>query len=277
MIDIINLAQDVKIADNLYSKITENQYLKSFFSLFSLDPTSIKTQINKFTAEIFDINFAESVKLTFFTLKSVIHSILVIILSVHMLKEWSEWRNKIIYLSNKCTPSNTDRVIIFIDNFNNGFQGWLLGQFRVSIILSLYYMICFYYLKLKGWVVLSLICGFSSFVPYLGDVVTILSIAFSLLVGKQIFLNIVVAVSCWVILGHCLGSYILTPVLIKKHAGVSPMQIIFGILLFSEFFGAFGLILNVPIWVIVNSFIQAFIFQEPQRQGVEAQNEKNKQ
>lgn len=191
-----------------------------------------------------------------------IHIIAIFVIALHILKE--SWREKTIEACDAIdlSNSNKEKVMNFITYFDYGFRGWLNGQVFISLILSIYYLLCFSFLQLKASIVLALICGFAGFLPYLGDCITTFAVLLSSLFTPNLSFHKIIIIILWIILGHCIGSYGLTPVLMKKHTGVSALQIICGILVFSHFFGILGVVLNVPIWVMINSFFNAFIIND---------------
>lgn len=237
-----------------------------------IDFSDIKALVDRIAAEILGVrnvsftmtlNIETIANTTGSTIHSTVRGILIIAMSAHLLKEWNGWHGKVLSICSRINlcDNSIEKVTTFMNKFDQGFKGWLLGQLLISIILSVYYCLCFSFIKLKGSVLLAIVCGFTAFIPYLGDIITAIAVALSMALSEKVTTAIILAVILWIIFGHCLGSYALTPVFMKKHAGVSPIQVIIGILLFSRLFGVLGVVLNVPMWVIINSAIEAFLFK----------------
>lgn len=234
-----------------------------------IDLSDIKALVDRIAAEILGarnvstLNIETIANTTGSTIHSTVRGILIVAMSAHLLKEWNGWHGKVLSICSRINlcDNSIEKVTTFMNKFDQGFKGWLLGQLLISIILSVYYCLCFSFIKLKGSVLLAIVCGFTAFIPYLGDIITAIAVALSMALSEQVTTAIILAVILWIIFGHCLGSYALTPVFMKKHAGVSPIQVIIGILLFSRLFGVLGVVLNVPMWVIINSAIEAFLFK----------------
>jgi predicted PurR-regulated permease PerM len=194
--------------------------------------------------------------------KLVLHDLfkilLVLIVSFHILREWYKWPFRFLNMSNNSILSQyRNNIRIFIILFNNGMQNWIKGQLLVSFILSLYYGACFYLLDINASIILGIVFGLSSFVPYIGDIVTYICIGLAMCYSSITVFKFILAIS-FILLGHSLGSHLLTPLFVGMHTGIHPIQIILGLLVYSKLFGVIGVILNIPLSIIINSIIKSF-------------------
>jgi predicted PurR-regulated permease PerM len=185
---------------------------------------------------------------------------LLIVSSIHIVRDWFKWESRIVLLF---SITNIKKIYIqkFCANFANSMRSWIVGQIVVSIVLSVYYALSFYLIKVPVAILIGIVFGFACFIPYLGDVFAFGGM-FWILSSISATLFMIVGVILVSIVGHIFGSHILTPWIIGSHTGLHPIQIILGFLVYSKLFGVWGVILNIPISILINSIFKAIFYKE---------------
>ncbi|MGA2549032.1 MAG: AI-2E family transporter [Burkholderiaceae bacterium] len=127
---------------------------------------------------------------------------------------------------------------------------FLRGQLSVMLILAAYYSIT---LAVAGFDValpVGVFTGLLVFIPYVGFAtgLTLALLAALLQFGSLYGLGAVLLIYG---LGQVLESFFLTPKLVGKRLGMSPLAVIFALLAFGELFGFFGVLLALPASAIV--------------------------
>ena len=138
--------------------------------------------------------------------------------------------------------------------------GFIRGQLVVSTILSLYYIAAFTSMRLELGLVLGLMAGFFNIVPYLGIVsvlVLTLLIAFIHGAAPATFIGIGAIFA----FGMGMEGSFLTPRIVGRKVGLSPLTLIVALLVGGELLGLAGMLLAVPIAAISKVFLGAFITQ----------------
>lgn len=142
-------------------------------------------------------------------------------------------------------------------------QSYLRGTLINSIILTVIYSVCLYFIGVKYPLLLGFISGIASFVPYVGLIVsvavTLVVTLFGDLIGQRIFFVAIMYVAVKIF-----EDFFLVPNIIGKQVGLNPIVLILSITLFGHFFGLLGIIVAVPISaVLVTLFTRRFLDEPP--------------
>ncbi len=127
---------------------------------------------------------------------------------------------------------------------------FLRGQFLVMLALGVIYSIGLWLIGLKFALLIGLIAGLVSFVPYLGLIVGIgiagLAILFQTGDAFQLFWVLLVFGSAQMVEGM-----LLTPLLVGERIGLHPVAVIFAVLAGGQLFGFFGVLLALPVAAVL--------------------------
>jgi predicted PurR-regulated permease PerM len=128
--------------------------------------------------------------------------------------------------------------------------GFLRGQGMVCLSLATFYAIGLTLAGLDFGLVVGLIAGFLSFIPYVGSLVgLVLSVGLALAQFDSWISVGVVAVVFFV--GQALEGNVLTPKLVGEKVGLHPVWVMFALLAGGALFGFVGVLLAVPVAAIV--------------------------
>lgn len=133
--------------------------------------------------------------------------------------------------------------------------GFLRGQLLVMLILGVLYAIGLRLIGLDLGILIGLIGGLLTFVPYLGPATVIVLGGIAALVqfgDWQHLAGLLVVFS----VGQVIESYILTPKLVGNRIGLHPMAVIFAVLAGGQLFGFFGMLLALPVAAIANVLLR---------------------
>ncbi len=126
-------------------------------------------------------------------------------------------------------------------------SGFVRGQTLVCLILGLYYAIALTITGLNFGLLIGLISGLITFIPYVGSL-TGLVLGVGVAVA-QFWPNAmpIVAVLGVFIVGQLAEGNLLSPRLVGERIGVHPVWLIFALLAFGYLFGFVGLLVAVPL------------------------------
>jgi predicted PurR-regulated permease PerM len=128
--------------------------------------------------------------------------------------------------------------------------GFLRGQGAVCLTLAVFYAVGLTLAGLDFGLVVGLIAGFLSFIPYVGSMIgLVLSVGLALAqFDSWISVAIVAAVF---FVGQAIEGNFLTPKLVGDRVGLHPVWVMFALLAGGALFGFVGVLLAVPVAAIV--------------------------
>ncbi|MBM3775570.1 MAG: AI-2E family transporter [Acidobacteria bacterium] len=119
------------------------------------------------------------------------------------------------------------------------------GQLRVSLALSVLYGIGFAILRLPAWPLIAPLCGFLNLIPVFGAIISMILALGVMWLGGGTLYQIIAVLGVWVVVQGIEGFY-LTPRILGRQLGMSPMLVFAGVLFGGAFFGPLGVLLAVP-------------------------------
>ena len=133
--------------------------------------------------------------------------------------------------------------------------GFLRGQFLVMLILGVLYAIGLWGVGLDLGILIGIVAGLLTFVPYLGpaSIVVFGGIAAMVQFGDWQHLAGVAVVFT---VGQIIESYWLTPKLVGDRIGLHPMAVIFAVMAGGTLFGFLGMLLALPVAAVVNVLLR---------------------
>ena len=171
---------------------------------------------------------------------------LVPVLSFYFLRDWDVMVAQIRELLPRPIEPTVSRLARSSDEMLGGF---LRGQLAVMVSLGIVYTIGLWLVGLDLALLIGLIAGLVSFVPYLGVITGLLFSVIAALVqyGDGIHVLMVLAVFT---VGPLLESFVLIPKLVGDKIGMHPVGVIFALMAGGELFGFLGILLALPMSAI---------------------------
>jgi predicted PurR-regulated permease PerM len=128
--------------------------------------------------------------------------------------------------------------------------GFLRGQGTVCLSLAVFYALGLTLAGLDFGLVVGLIAGFLSFIPYVGSLVgLVLSVGLALAQFDNWISVVIVAAVFFV--GQAIEGNVLTPKLVGERVGLHPVWVMFALLAGGALFGFVGVLLAVPVAAVV--------------------------
>lgn len=126
-------------------------------------------------------------------------------------------------------------------------SGFVRGQSGVCLILGSYYALCLSLVGLNFALLIGLISGLISFIPFVGSMT-------GLMLGMGVAAaqfwpswTPIVAVLAIFLVGQFVEGYILAPKLVGENVGLHPVWLMFAMFSFGYLFGFVGLLVAVPV------------------------------
>ena len=127
---------------------------------------------------------------------------------------------------------------------------FLRGQLLVMLALGMIYSIGLWFVGLNVALVVGMIAGLASIVPYLGFIIGIASaIAAALVQFGDVTTFVYIAIVFGI--GQALESMLLTPMLVGDKIGLHPVAVIFAIMAGGQLFGFVGILVALPVAAMI--------------------------
>lgn len=125
--------------------------------------------------------------------------------------------------------------------------GFVRGQAAVCVILGTFYAVALTLTGLNFGVLIGLISGLITFIPYVGSMTgLVLSAGVAVAQFWPDYTWIVVVIVIFFV-GQFIEGNVLSPKLVGESAGLHPVWVIFALLAFGYLFGFVGLLVAVPV------------------------------
>jgi len=164
-----------------------------------------------------------------------------------LLKDWAQILSKTLWL---VPEKHRENVREASREVHITLQGYLQGQLRVMLALSVYYSLGLLIAGFSSWLSIGLISGLLVFIPYAGFALGVLLALVSGLLELG-WMQTLIAVGIIYGLGQLLESFVLTPKLVGDRVGLHPLAVIFALVFFGALFGFFGILIAVPLAAVI--------------------------
>ena len=182
--------------------------------------------------------------------------VLIPVIAFYFMRDWDILVEKIDHLIPRHIEPLVSRLARESDEVLAAF---MRGQLLVMACLATIYSLGLWAAGLELALLVGLVAGLVSFVPYLGFIVGILAAviaAFMQLHDASLLLPIAVVFG----IGQLMESMLLTPLLVGDRIGLHPVAVIFAILVGGQLFGFVGILIALPVSAVVMVLLR-YIYQ----------------
>lgn len=177
---------------------------------------------------------------------------LIPVVAFYLLRDWDILVAKILNLFPSRYQTRTKMLATECDEVLGAF---LRGQLLVMLALSMIYAVGLWIVGLDLALLVGLIAGLASIVPYLGFVVGIIAATVAGVMQFGLSIDLV-----WIGLvfgfGQAIEGMVLTPLLVGDRIGLHPVAVIFAILAGGQLFGFVGVLIALPVAAVIMVFIR---------------------
>jgi len=173
--------------------------------------------------------------------------VLIPVLTFYLLRDWDILVERV----HELIPRRIEATVATLARESDEVLGaFLRGQLTVMLGLAAIYAAGLWLVGLDLALLLGLLAGLVSFVPYLGFVVGIVAAGIAALLQFQDLFHLLPVVAVFAI-GQAVEGMLLTPILVGDRIGLHPVAVIFAVLAGGQLFGFFGILLALPIAAVV--------------------------
>ncbi len=173
--------------------------------------------------------------------------LLMLVVTFYLLRDWDYLMAKIHAL----LPRKNEKVIVTLAKESDEILGaFFRGQMLVMLALSVVYTIGLMLVGLDTALLIGVLAGLVSFVPYLGFIVGIVVAGIAVLIQFQEIMPLFY-VAIVFMTGQMLEGMLLTPWLVGEKIGLHPVAVIFSVLAGGQLFGFVGVLLALPVAAVI--------------------------
>ncbi|MDD4914291.1 MAG: AI-2E family transporter [Methylococcales bacterium] len=173
--------------------------------------------------------------------------VLIPVISFYLLRDWDNLMMQIHDLFPRRYSRIVGRLAKEADEVLGAF---LRGQFYVMLAMGLIYSLGLWLIDLQLALLIGMLAGLISFVPYMGIIVGLVTACLAALLQFQNVLHIMPVLIVFAV-GYSLESMLLTPWLVGNRIGLHPVAVIFAVLAGGQLFGFLGVLLALPLASVV--------------------------
>lgn len=169
------------------------------------------------------------------------------VITFYMLRDWDTF---MAYIRDLLPRSAEPTIATVAKESDEVLGAFLRGQLLVMLGLGTIYSFGLWLVGVEFALLIGLLAGFLSFVPYLGFVIGVLVAGLAVMFQTQDIVDLVLVLLVFGI-AQVIEGTILTPLLVGERIGLHPVTVIFAVLAGGQLFGFFGVLLALPVAAII--------------------------
>lgn len=140
--------------------------------------------------------------------------------------------------------ASRNEVDYLLDKLSETLYSFINGTFWLSILLFIVSYIGFAIIGINAPILIAFVCVITNLIPYIGPYIGA-AVAAAIGFTQSPFIGIVTLV--FILIVQMIEGNFLQPLVMSKKMNLSPVTILVSLLLFSNFFGIFGMVVATPI------------------------------
>ncbi|HIG41151.1 MAG: AI-2E family transporter [bacterium] len=236
---------------------TTSPFLIEHFGIdpFDLNMTRLKSQLTENWTKVGGVAQKLILQLTssgYSIALSLANIALIPVVSFYLMRDWDVL---VGYLREMLARDVEETVVGLVKECDEVLSAFLRGQMLVMFVLGCIYSTGLMMLGLDLALLIGMLAGLASIVPYLGFFVGITAATFAAIVQFQDSFVLIYVVIIFGV-GQALEGMVLTPLLVGDRIGLHPVAVIFAILAGGQLFGFTGILLALPVAAVVMVFMR---------------------
>lgn len=179
---------------------------------------------------------------------------LIPVVSFYLMRDWDEI---VAYIRDVLPRKSESTVVELVQECDEVLSAFLRGQMLVMTLLGIIYSVGLMFVGLELALLIGMLAGLASIVPYLGFIVGILAASVAAVIQYQEFFPLIYVAIVFGI-GQALEGMVLTPLLVGDRIGLHPVAVIFAILAGGQLAGFTGILLALPVAAVVMVFVRYY-------------------
>lgn len=175
--------------------------------------------------------------------------VLVPILMFYFLYNWDE---RLVKMRHMIPNRYILSVYRIAKESDEALMSFIKGQLLVMVLLGMVYAVQLQLIGLKVGLIIGMMAGIASFVPYLGFTLGFIAAIIAGLFQFGVdWVHLVLIVGAFMV-GQAVEGYVLQPLLLGDKIGLSPLWVIFAVLAGAALAGIAGMLIALPLAAVLN-------------------------
>ena len=188
--------------------------------------------------------------------------VLIPVVAFYLLRDW----DRLVGTIDRMLPRSIEPTIAHLAHESDKVLGaFVRGQLLVMLALGIFYGAGLSLVGLSVGLLIGIVAGLLSFVPYLGFIVGFGAAVIAVLVQYGDWAHLLIICGVFVV-GQLLEGYVLVPKLVGDKIGLHPVAVIFSVLAGGYLFGFLGVLLALPaasvIMVLLRYLLERYRLSE---------------
>jgi len=179
---------------------------------------------------------------------------LIPVVSFYLMRDWD---TIVVYVRDMLPRDAEQTATRLLTESDEVLSAFLRGQLLVMALLGAIYSIGLMLVGLELALLIGMLAGLASIVPYLGFIVGIIAASIAAVIQYQEFYPLLYIAIVFGI-GQAMEGMVLTPLLVGDRIGLHPVAVIFAILAGGQLFGFTGILLALPVAAVVMVFVRYY-------------------
>lgn len=174
--------------------------------------------------------------------------VLIPIIAFYFLLDWERMLDSMRRLIPRKYEKST---LTIVGECHEVLGAFVKGQFLVMFLLGVVYAMGLQLIGLEVGIIIGMIAGLASIIPYLGFAVGIISAVIACLFQFGIDWVHLALVLVVFMVGQAIEGYILQPFLLGDKIGLSPVAVVFAVLAGAQLAGLLGMLIALPVAAVI--------------------------
>ncbi|QPF32918.1 AI-2E family transporter [Acinetobacter lwoffii] len=174
--------------------------------------------------------------------------VLIPIIAFYFLLDWDRMLDSLRRLIPRPYEKTT---LTIVSECHSVLGAFVKGQFLVMVLLGVVYAVGLQLIGLEIGLIIGMIAGLCSIIPYLGFAVGIIAAVIATFFQFGIDWWQLVLVGIVFMVGQAVEGYILQPFLLGDKIGLSPVAVVFAVLAGAQLAGFLGMLIALPVAAVI--------------------------
>ena len=144
-----------------------------------------------------------------------------------------------------------EQTLVIVKECHSVLGAFVKGQFLVMVLLGVVYAMGLQLIGLEVGLIIGMVAGLCSIIPYLGFAVGIIAAVIASLFQFGIDWMQLLLVGVVFMIGQAVEGYILQPFLLGDKIGLSPVAVVFAVLAGAQLGGFLGMLIALPVAAVI--------------------------
>ncbi|WP_180000987.1 chloramphenicol efflux transporter CxpE [Acinetobacter sp. YH12255] len=174
--------------------------------------------------------------------------VLIPIIAFYFLLDWDRMLGSL----HRLIPRPYEKITLnIVSECHSVLGAFVKGQFLVMVLLGVVYAVGLQLIGLEIGLIIGMIAGLCSIIPYLGFAVGIIAAVIATFFQFGIDWWQLVLVGIVFMVGQAVEGYILQPFLLGDKIGLSPVAVVFAVLAGAQLAGFLGMLIALPVAAVI--------------------------